>query len=260
MKKLTLRIELCHSTPCVWREFAVPSELSLEDLHDIIQDVMGWEDCHGHMFRKGKTVYMNEEDIKDMGFFGSNYIDELEVFLEDIFTRKNCKINYEYDFGDSWLHEITLIKQEPCNELFAPYCISGAEDCPPEDCGGIIGYQYQQEILKNPKHMEHKELKENYSLMPHFDLNSINEYLKGYFMDDDPETEDLSYEDIIKGSAGAFSSLLTKEPHAMVDLLVGIIKTLSPESQEQIRKALNDAAKAETKLIPFNFNDSNKHN
>jgi len=39
-------------------------------------------------------------------------------------------------------------------------CLDGARACPPEDCGGVGGYENLLKILKNRKHPEHKSMKE----------------------------------------------------------------------------------------------------
>ncbi len=39
-----------------------------------------------------------------------------------------------------------------------PKCVAGAQACPPEDCGGIPGYQSLLEILFDPFHPEHDSL------------------------------------------------------------------------------------------------------
>ena len=60
----------------------------------------------------------------------------------EIYTGKNTpRFVYEYDFGDSWQHEIVLEKiLEPEPNVAYPRCIEGARACPPEDVGGIWGY------------------------------------------------------------------------------------------------------------------------
>ena len=38
-----------------------------------------------------------------------------------------------------------------------PQCIGGKRTCPPEDCGGVCGYENLLEIIANPKHPEYQE-------------------------------------------------------------------------------------------------------
>lgn len=69
-------------------------------------------------------------------------------------------MKYLYDFGDGWEHSIELeqilFKVE---KRKYPICIAGERSCPPEDCGGVYGYEDLLEILKNPDHEEYKQMK-----------------------------------------------------------------------------------------------------
>lgn len=53
----TVRIELRHTEPLIWREVEVPTSITLKVLHDIIQAVMGRFDCHLWEFTIGKQRY-----------------------------------------------------------------------------------------------------------------------------------------------------------------------------------------------------------
>lgn len=88
---------------------------------------------------------------------------------------------YEYDFGDSWTHQIVLEKiLPPSPELKAPQCIAGARACPPEDCGGVFGYAELLTALRDPSHPEHEDMLEwmggEYD-PAFFDLEAVNDQL-----------------------------------------------------------------------------------
>ena len=72
------------------------------------------------------------------------------------------RFGYEYDFGDSWIHEITVERISPPDAAAGTraLCLGGARACPPEDCGGVWGYANLLKALKNRKHPEHKAVKE----------------------------------------------------------------------------------------------------
>ena len=53
----TVRIELQHTDLLIWRRVEVPTSITLKVLHDIIQAVMGWFDCHLWEFTIGKPRY-----------------------------------------------------------------------------------------------------------------------------------------------------------------------------------------------------------
>jgi len=66
---------------------------------------------------------------------------------------------YEYDFGDSWEHEIRLEDIVPREKgIRYPRCIDGARACPPEDCGGPYGFERMLEVLADPNDEEHDEM------------------------------------------------------------------------------------------------------
>ena len=88
-----------------------------------------------------------------------------DFLIRNIFSlekdHKNSKICYEYDFGDSWLHEVSLEKILPAkSNVQYPICSAGKRACPPEDCGGAPGYYNLLRIIKNPKHPEHDSMME----------------------------------------------------------------------------------------------------
>jgi hypothetical protein len=56
-----------------------------------------------------------------------------------------------------------------------PRCISGKRACPPEDSGGIGGYEEKLEILKHPRSKHFKEIRDWMGDFDpeHFDLKEI---------------------------------------------------------------------------------------
>ena len=83
------------------------------------------------------------------------------------FTKLNekDKFVYIYDFCDHWLHEIQVMKIFEPKKTFYPKCIKGAMNRPPEDCGGILGFENFKEIMGNRKHPKFKEMKTWYGGM-----------------------------------------------------------------------------------------------
>ena len=151
---LELRITLLGIDPPIWRLIRVPDDFALDQLHDAIQDAMGWEDCHLHSFRKGKTTYGPADQLADSGD-----ADEAGVTLAAVFPRKGSKLEYEYDFGDSWHHEIVLVDRlHGDKRMVVPTCIGGERACPPEDSGGVWGDQDKLENLAGPAGERDEEL------------------------------------------------------------------------------------------------------
>lgn len=144
-----LKVTLKHITPAIWRRFVVPGDITLDRLHDVLQIVMGWEDCHLHDFRFKKQMYTESpESPKDE--------DEAGVRLNALLNKKGNKLTYLYDFGDDWEHEIVLEdKNYFSDEMHGLFeCLEGEMVCPMEDCGGPIGYMRLLEIINDPQNNE----------------------------------------------------------------------------------------------------------
>lgn len=150
----TFKIDLNETSPLVTRTFKVSSEISMYLMHQIIQEVMGWKNYHLYEFKiDGNKIADTRLLDEELG----SITDCKTVMVEDVFTHLGKKCQYEYDFGDGWLHVLELIEisNNPVNVVL-PIIVSGENACPPEDCGGVDGYAELKEILKNPKHEEFK--------------------------------------------------------------------------------------------------------
>ncbi|NLX24724.1 MAG: plasmid pRiA4b ORF-3 family protein [Lentisphaerae bacterium] len=152
-----LKISLKGSKPPIWRRILIPAEMELIDLHDAIQASMGWDGYHLHQFKQGNTFYLPEPDDEFTGFGGFDTEDSSGVRIDQLLRTEKDKIEYEYDFGDSWDHEVLLEKVlEPAAGAVYPVCVKGKGACPPEDCGGLWGYYNLLEILGDPEDEEHE--------------------------------------------------------------------------------------------------------
>ena len=174
-----VKVSLIGAKPPIWRTVLVPSDLGLSAFHNVIQIAMGWEDSHLHQFIANEKFYGIPEDE-----FGMEMEDESKYKLSQLLKNEKDTITYEYDFGDGWEHKILLEKVLPYDSKTAlPICIKGKRACPPEDCGGIWGYEELLETFSNPNHPEHVEMLEwlGGEFDPEeFDLEEINEDLADY--------------------------------------------------------------------------------
>lgn len=80
--------------------------------------------------------------------------------MHNIFLRSGSRIEYEYDFGDGWRHEIKLEKKLEAGASQDLACLDGAYACPPDDCGGPWGYADMLQIIADPNHPEYQETRE----------------------------------------------------------------------------------------------------
>ncbi|HEU4966757.1 MAG TPA: plasmid pRiA4b ORF-3 family protein [Candidatus Saccharimonadales bacterium] len=176
---LQFKVTLKDITPPIWRRIHIPADAAFLDLHAAIQDSFGWEDRHLHQFifgnRYEEPVFIGPRDPEDWGF-EDDKLREKEISLSDWFQQVGRTCTYEYDFGDSWEHTVVLEKILPVEPTQTyPRCIAGKRACPPEDCGGIPGYEGKLEILKHPRSKCYKEI---HAWMgdfdpEHFDLHKI---------------------------------------------------------------------------------------
>ena len=174
-----LRVELAYTVPLVWRVVTVPHDIRLDRLHEVIQCLFEWDDAHLHAFEKDNTIYepSNPEREDFFGAFQTRRVeDERKFKLDAVLTAPRQTLVYTYDFGDDWDHKVKLIKLLP-DEAKKPkriaVCVEGANAAPPEDCGGIPGFEQLKEILADAKHPEHVEMTEWYG-MEDFDATECN--------------------------------------------------------------------------------------
>ena len=142
---------------------------------------MGWYNGHLHQFRKGRDEYA--PPARDE-FWEATGIDYSDLKIEDLLKKEKDKIIYDYDFGDSWEHDIILEKILPYDEgIDYPVCIKGKMACPPEDCGGVWGYVDLLEIISDPKNEQYESVREwlGGDFDPeYFDIETVNELLQNY--------------------------------------------------------------------------------
>jgi hypothetical protein len=149
-----VKISLKYSKPLIWRRVLVRADMRLDRFHTVIQKAMGWYNSHLHQFTAGGCYYGTPDPEMP------ETMSERRYSVADLAPTVKCKFAYEYDFGDSWLHEIEVEQVLPPDADFKhPQCLAGANACPPEDCGAMPGYYELVAALANPKHPEHKRLK-----------------------------------------------------------------------------------------------------
>ena len=120
---------------------------TFQDLHDAIQRACGWEDCHEFLFfqpaSRGDQISVasrSDEDAENL--YGRRLPLATELPLTDFFGEgKQQSCWYEYDFGDHWRHEVVLVKEVEHPEAFNRRLLWGERAFPPEDCGGLPGYE-----------------------------------------------------------------------------------------------------------------------
>jgi len=158
---ITLRIELVGTTPLVWRRITLDGRSSFAALHHVIQAAMGWHDAHLHQFRFNNRYIGVPDPENDAPEWHTE--DERKVLLNRVLT-DDAVFTYLYDFGDGWEHRLLVEECDDSDDLrFGDgdaWVDAGERACPPEDCGGVGGFQDFLEKLENePYSGESKELR-----------------------------------------------------------------------------------------------------
>lgn len=178
-----LKFTLIDTKPAIWRRVAVPADITLAQLHDVIQIAMGWTNSHLHVFtlqtrprpvpkpRKGamtmeeRIAFAAELRACERRFAPPDWEleaeDEAKAVLGELLPEVNAQLEYTYDMGDDWKHLIeveAIADAKPGVEY--PVCLSGARTAPPEDCGGAFGFYDMLEALADPKHEQHEDMVE----------------------------------------------------------------------------------------------------
>ena len=178
-----LKVVLHETKPLIWRRLQVPGNATLGWLHAALQVAMGWTNSHLHVFRVGEMLYSDLRDNFREYEDCPEILDEYKATLQQVAPLQKDVIIYEYDFGDSWHHQITVekIPGADSDASNVAQCLGGARACPPEDCGGTWGYDNLLKILQNPRHEEHESMKEwlGHALDPGaLDVKKVNTYLQ----------------------------------------------------------------------------------
>jgi pRiA4b ORF-3-like protein len=179
-----IKVALKNSKLPIWRRIEVRSDATLGELHEIIQTAMGWANSHLHHFIVGKSPNLRfigspaPYEVDDM----TDEENEDQITLGQVLSATKSKMTYEYDFGDSWEHEVVLEKIVEAEAIaHYPRCVAGENACPPEDVGGVWGYVDFLQAINNPEHNQHEEFLEwvGGEFDPEkFDLDAVNELLK----------------------------------------------------------------------------------
>ena len=169
----------------------VPSDYTFFQLHVAIQSAMGWTDSHLHAFYintpKEKPIRIEFITSETMLYGDEDPLDETEVEISQFLNKKVKQLQYCYDFGDNWAHAVLFEKElEAQAGQEYPQCITGANACPPEDCGGVGGYVRLLETVKDPANPEQVDTLEWLGITHPEELEST------YFNPKDVDFEDPS--------------------------------------------------------------------
>lgn len=173
-------VSLAFSDPLIWRRFEVPGQMTLQQLHAVLQLCMGWSGEHSHQFYVGKIFYNSSSAAETRGEY-----DEADYDLQGLEEAMKWCFTYMYDAGDGWEHEITLEKTIIATpEWVCPRVLDGEWAAPPEKIGSVHLYTEWLHAFENPVTEKSRRLLEEVNLDdfdPYlFDCQSINARLERY--------------------------------------------------------------------------------
>lgn len=149
-----LHIQLNDIEPATWRRVEVPLTSSLKALHAVIQAIMLFEDYHLFQFEIGERRYGYPDPD-----WGDDMRDARNIRLGAILARGETGFTYTYDFGDDWRHTIVVenvVLADPTVDY--PRFIEGARRAPPEDVGGLPGFEEFLTVMAAPDDPEHDNI------------------------------------------------------------------------------------------------------
>lgn len=183
----TIKVTLRGSSPPIWRRLEVPSRATLVQVHDVIQRAFGWENEHLWAFDTPDGRYGPPGPTTDWKSASSRR-------LGAVASRPGAPLRYTYDFGDDWEHdlEVEAIGEAESGVAY-PRCLAGRGAGPPEDSGGIWGYQELVEIVNDSQHPDHRER------MEWLDIDTPDEF--------DPRAFDLAQ---VNAALGSFAAVVRR--------------------------------------------------
>ena len=207
------------ANPTINRLLSLPPSLTFDKVHQVLQIAFGWTNSHMHDFN---VFLIDDDDAENPGSMGGatclnicpkpdsmpddsmgNSKAETEITLADVYEKAEWKdkaeIVYEYDLGDSWEHQLSLLGRATpgTNAQFgAPsdvnvICLTGQGHPAAEEVGGFWGWDDLKDAFKHPRKAENREQIDWYkngclnggkTLDPHaFDVLDVNDGLRDAF-------------------------------------------------------------------------------
>ncbi len=179
--RLRIRIDLVGAKPPIWRRMSLPGDLTLDQVHEVIQVAFGWTNSHLHRFSPSNDRYgsmtediVTQSDIDE----GEDGVLETGVRLDQLLQRPGESCFYTYDFGDDWEHKLVVEEVSDLDDRDRQVrALDGRREAPPEDSGGIHWYQHLREVEADADHPEYVDLADQFEFLPPeaaLDLDEVN--------------------------------------------------------------------------------------
>ena len=170
-------VQLLEAKIPVWRIIEIKHTATLRDLACTILSAMGWEGSHLYQFKIGDNLYCSfPEELSMIDYWPE---ENLRVAKDHKIREFNWALGdqfeFEYDFGDSWRHSITLKGFGGKDPIWGlPFCSAGCMKCPPEDIGGVHVYNQIVDYALHKKPIKvNPDLEEYFADYSPFDPENI---------------------------------------------------------------------------------------
>ncbi len=153
-----LHIVLDDIKPAIWRRVDVPVTASLKMLHDIIQAAMGWENCHLWHFEADDRRYGIPDPMwPESGMTAAKNV-KLAALIDRACGSSSTPTTWATTGGTA-----SRLRRSPGEpDVKYPRFVDGTRRCPPEDVGGLPGFEMFLDAMADPSHEEHEHLREWY--------------------------------------------------------------------------------------------------
>ena len=150
----------------VVRRLSVPSNLYVGHFVYVLVYAMGWDGYHLTELTQGDTLWRStkekamdaESDLDyEECYPGMKVRNSFRATVSQLLKKVGDECSLTYDMGDSWHHTVRLVeirRYEDAQIRFSNIgveLLSGSGTCPPEDCGGISGYEEILRIIQDPE-------------------------------------------------------------------------------------------------------------
>lgn len=146
-RSLVLKIRMKDvAKPPMWREVEIPADYNFMQLHEVIQEITGLEDCHLWQFNVvayDDSLQIGVKMDPDNPFgAGLDFVthNAEETDLTRFLHQKGDKLEYVYDFGDDWIF-VVEVKDVIVKKNEHPVCRKYKSELNAiEDFGGTWSY------------------------------------------------------------------------------------------------------------------------
>lgn len=207
MKAYQIKIELQGSNPLIWRRVVVPTQITFEQLHKVIQNSLNFQDLYTFVFHfptdnlkvtndhKAQRLYAEykqeqAELEKVLSALGTAFAqkqleamrtavykpEELEI---DEYLQKEKVLEYTYSEEDNWQILLTLEQVVDDYDFAHPTLLAGEGTAPPESVKGLAGFYDFLEVYQDPNHPDYVQARSwaEQQQFAEYDEDSINQRL-----------------------------------------------------------------------------------